>query len=148
MYQFTARLGLVCGLLLALTQFTFAADAEVKERCPVCGMFTKEKSPTSFVVTHHGQPAHFCSFSCAVAFHRKSPEVPMTAFAYGTGTPVDAEKAFYLIKSGKLAEEFKFAMPPVVVAFASRAEAEKAKERVKEGEILEGFSAVQKVYQK
>jgi len=120
--------------------------AETKPRCSICGMFVVDKAAISFEGQRDGKPVPFCSFSCAHAFHRKYPESALLAFDYVSHTALPVEKAFYVIKSEKLASEFKLAMAPVVIAFAKESDAKAAKERVKEGEVVAGFAAVAKVF--
>ncbi len=124
----------------------WAKEEKEKPRCSICGMFVEENSPISFKGDRNGQPVLFCSFSCAHAFHKKYPDATLTTFDYHSHQAIPADKAYFLIKSEKLASEYKFAMAPVVTSFATEQGAKMAKERVKEGEIVAGFSAVAKIF--
>lgn len=131
------------SLTMLLPSFSLADD---RPRCSVCGMFVEEKAAISFVGEKDGKATPFCSFTCALAFHRKYPDASLKAFDYHNHQAIPAEKAYYIIRSEKLAKEYKLAMAPVVIAFATEPGAKLAREKVKEGEILAGFSAVAKEF--
>lgn len=139
---FLSWLIILVGLLLSAT-----LRAGEAENCPICGMELAKDSKTSFESKRDKKPVTFCSFTCAVKFHKKNPKTELFAIDFLTGKRIDAQKAFFLIKSKALEKELPFGMPPTIVSFASEADAEKTKSRVKDGTIVKGFNAVEKIYE-
>ncbi len=124
--------------LLILVSVASAKEAD----CVVCGMKVKEGARVGFEAVHENKAIHFCSFACASAFHKKHPDSALRAFNYLGGEPVDAAKAFYLVKSKGLLKEVEFGMPPVVAAFSSKADAEGAAKRLGDGKVVQGLESV------
>lgn len=138
--------------LAALAQFhlrpaiLFAAATE--KNCAVCGMKTTTDAKTGFNSVKDGKPVYFCSFACAHRFHGSGAhkDAPLFAHDYKSGAEIDANKAYYLVKSKSIAKEIDFDMPPTVVAFSTEQAAKETQSRVKDGEVVKGFEAVVKAY--
>ncbi len=135
------------ALLSLLLLFIFSATTSYAADCPVCGMHFKDGAKTSFETVKDGKPVHVCSFSCARRVHKKMPEAPLKAVDFETGSAVDAKSAWFLVKSKNVLKELEFDMPPSVVAFSKEEQAKKARERLKDGEIVKGIDAVEKAYE-
>lgn len=105
---------------------------------------------TGFESERNGKPTHFCSFACAHRFHSSADHrnAPLFAHDFKTGARLDAKQAFYLIKSKNISKELEFDMPPTVVAFSSEQTAKEIQTRLKDGEVVKGFEAVEKAYGK
>lgn len=119
-------------------------------QCAVCGMPVKANSKTRFDSTRDGKPVTFCSFSCAHGFHKKFPKEHLEGHDFDTGQPVYVQSAFFLAKSENifnLVKELEFGMQPTVVAFAKEGAARKVREQVRDGEVIKGFEALQKLYE-
>jgi hypothetical protein len=128
-------------LFLLLPSFSLASV-----KCPICGMQTKEKSPTSFTATFKEKELHFCSFVCAKRFHTKYPSTALFTFELGTGKKLPAEKAYFLIQSEKLLEELSATMPPVTAAFSDEEAGKKKQALLGEGKLIFGFSGLEKAF--
>lgn len=128
--------------------FISCASQSVKNdlQCPVCGMHFNSTAKTSFQA-HEGEgKKQVCSFSCASRlkkrFHSK-----LQAKDYSSGEWIEAESAYYLIRSRNLLKELDFDMPPSVVAFGSEREAYKKLKELGDGKIVGGFGALEKTYE-
>jgi len=115
------------------------AFGALAHECLVCGMEVKPAARTAFESIQEKKPVHFCSLSCARAFHTKYPATPVTAHDYETGDSIDAKAAYFLIKSEKIVKEMGFGMAPMVVAFSKEAAAKKKQAALKEGEVVKGY---------
>jgi YHS domain-containing protein len=131
----------ICLLFIGLSAFAAQLD------CPVCGMHFKEDAKTSFESVRDGKPIHLCSFSCARRVHKKTPAAALKARDFETGAALDARTAWFLVKSKNVLKELDFDMPPSIVAFATEDAAKKARARLKDGEVVKGFDAVEKAYE-
>lgn len=121
----------------------FAADA----KCPICNMVIQKDSKTAFESVRENKPVHVCSFSCAHRFHKRFPDAEIFVKDYVSGKRISAKVAFFLVKSKNILKEIDFEMPPTVVAFSTEADAKKVKARLGDGELVQGFDALQKVYE-
>jgi len=122
----------------------FAADYQ----CVVCGMKVPVDAKGGFEATRNEKTVHFCSFFCAKRFHshKKYQKTPLFTKDYLTGEKIDALSAHYLTKSKKLSKEVTFGMAPIVAAFKSEAPAKKVQSEYKEGVVVKGFAALEKLY--
>jgi len=121
------------------------AFGALAHECLVCGMEVKPRARPAFESVQDKSPVHFCSLSCARAFHTKYPATPVTAHDYETGDPLDAKTAYFLIKSEKIVKEMGFGMEPMVVAFAKESAAKKKQAALKEGEVVKGYDELTRV---
>lgn len=136
--------------LLALTFFCPAlkAASEVQKKCPVCSMTFQPQAPTSFRATQeNGTPHEFCSFSCSLKFHRKFNGAALEAHDFISKKPIDAKNAFFIANSKALLKELDFDMPPSVIAFAKKSDAEAKLKQLKDGTLIEGYSRLEKFYE-
>src|SRR5476651_1678152 len=101
--------------LLIYTLFLIFSATAMAADCPVCGMHFKDGAKTSYETVKDGKPVHVCSFSCARRVHKKMPEAPLKAVDFETGASVDANSAWFLVKSKKCLKELDFDMPPSVI---------------------------------
>lgn len=131
-------------LLFGLLQNTASSGEAFK--CAICGMEFREKAKTAFESAPDGKPIHFCSYACIHRFHERYKDAPIFAHDFETGNRIEANTAFFLIKSKNVLKELDFDMPPSVVAFSKKESAEKAQSRLKDGEIVTGYAALEKVY--
>jgi len=138
-----ARLILLC---LGLGYFAFAAAA-TQLTCAICGMPLEARAKTSFESTRNGKPVAFCSFACAMRFHRESPKTPLRAYDFETGKAIDALDAYFLVKAKGALKDLGETMPPVVPAFATEADAQKKQKELHEGHVVHGLDAAGKVYE-
>jgi YHS domain-containing protein len=144
-----------CGsypfILVLLTLFLVAiplgAATEATLKCPICGMKFKPSAKTSFEATHEGKELQVCSFACARRLRKKYEKDPLYAHDFHTLKKIDSTSAFFLIKSKNLLKELDFDMPPSVVAFSVEADAKKVRDRLMDGEIVNGFAAMEKAYE-
>lgn len=114
-------------------------------KCQVCNMRIPEGSRHHIVLKHEvsaKEPLHVCSLSCVFKARKHDPKyakVEVADFAHPEKF-IAGEKAFMLIKTGKIKDDLdSMVMPPYFAAFPTRADAEKAKARYGEGIIVEGF---------
>ncbi|MBM2839312.1 MAG: hypothetical protein HW415_1937 [Deltaproteobacteria bacterium] len=112
-------------LLLSIFALTiFAGIAFAEEKCSLCGMKVDEAKRQHFVITtKDGKKQKACNEGCAVILTEniKKDIMTMEAVDYGTGSLIDAHKAFYVKGSD---------IKPVmggksVVAFSKKEDAEK-----------------------
>lgn len=145
-------------LLLALCLFAATSWGAVvglpegTTKCPVCRMEMTQKSKTVYSTRTEkaGKPEtlHLCSYSCAHAFHTKRPEGSLFAHDFETGEAVPSAAAWYVVKSQKIDEEVEFGMAPIVAAFKDEARAKALQEKLKDGKVVHGLSAVEAAYLK
>lgn len=128
--------------LVVSTLAASALGAVEKPRCSVCGMYVVDRPPHAYLGDRNGKATPFCSFACALAYRRKTPDAPLKAFASGSGKEIPADDAYYVIRSEKLASRFRFAMAPVVIAYALESDAKKAQAEAGDGEVVKGFQGV------
>lgn len=137
-------------LLALLLGFATAVQAAIPQgaKCPVCRMPVTTETRTAYSAERDREPTHFCSYSCAHAFHKKRPGSPLFARDYHTGAEIPAAEAWYLVKSARIAEEVEFGMAPVVVAFKDEMHARSLQARLKDGIVVRGIAAVDRTYEK
>ena len=123
------------------------AHAESPVTCAVCGMEMKPGARASFESIRNEKPVYLYSYSCAHAFHSKYPDAPLFAFDWDTGSKIDVKSASFLVKSKNVLKELEFGMAPTVVAFSSEALAKKHHDRLKDGEVVKGYEALEKIFQ-
>lgn len=116
------------------------------QKCDICRMKVDARTHFEGIEQENKKPVHFCSFICAHQYRRKDAKAPLSVYDFGTGKKVNADKAFFLVKSKNIANELGFGMPPLVVGFVTKADADKVQKRLADGNVVEGFNAVQKTY--
>lgn len=124
-HAFLAR-AVLALLLWGLAAPALAADVQ---RCRMCGMDASQ-SQTEFVVHHQdGAQERTCCLHCVYLLQRLSGGPPFSRLEtrdFATGELIDATRAFYLEGSTRLPQG---SMAPFLLAFASRAEAERHQQR-------------------
>jgi hypothetical protein len=142
-------------LLAALATPLWANVAGLPEaggKCPVCRMNITARSKAVFSTTRpeggQEKTVHLCSYSCAHANHKGRPDAPLFAHDFETGEAVRAADAWYVVKSAKVGDLVEFAMPPVVAAFKDEGQAKALQQKLKDGAVVHGISAVDKTYDK
>ncbi|MBI4403782.1 MAG: nitrous oxide reductase accessory protein NosL [Deltaproteobacteria bacterium] len=116
-------------------------------RCVICGMEIKKDAKIIFESVRDGKPIHFCSFSCVHSFHSKYRDAPVFVYDFNSGKKVNAQSAFFIVKSKNILKELEFGMPPAVVAFLDEASARKVQVRLKDGEVVRGYETLEKMFQ-
>ena len=132
-------------LVLWISCLTFASAAE-SLKCSVCGMEFKKEAKTAFESTRNGKPVHFCSFTCAERFHKSSKDTPLFILDYENSGRINANDAFFLVNSKNILPELDFDMPPSVVAFSKEESAKKVQTRLKDGQVVKGYDALEKLF--
>ncbi len=121
-------------------------------KCPVCRMTVTPSSKTVYSSRRDsGEKAelvHYCSYSCAHAFHHRKPDSPLFTHDFETGDSVSSADAWYVVKSKKIDNEVDFAMAPIVVSFADEARAKAFQLKLGDGKVVQGWKAVEQTYQK
>jgi nitrous oxide reductase accessory protein NosL len=119
-------------LAFALPFFTANRAEAAKEKydtiCQLCGM-DSAKSETEFVLYRKtAQAMHACCANCARRLIKKIGEdiTEITTLDYRARKQVAARNAFYVIDSKRIP---RGSMPPYVLAFESRADADEFKDR-------------------
>jgi len=131
-----------------LLSFLFVSSNLQGSQCSICQMEVRETAKSSFESVRNNSPVRFCSFSCASRFHKKYPNAHLSAHDFEKPeTKLDAESAFYLTKSKKLSSQLEFPMEPSVAAFNTKEAAEKKQRELKEGTVIKGFEALEKLHE-
>ena len=138
-----SMVGLFFFSLLMMTSHSLAATSST---CAVCGMKVKPNAKASFEAIKEEKPIALCSYTCAHRFNSKYSESALFTFDFDTGSKLDAKSAYYLVKSSNVLKEVEFGMAPTVVAFASEAEAKKNQTRLRDGEVVKGYEALEKTF--
>ncbi|MCM2279876.1 MAG: nitrous oxide reductase accessory protein NosL [Oligoflexia bacterium] len=145
MKHFKALLSLVISLLM-LSSVALAAQLH----CDVCGMTIPEKARHYIMLKAPAgapKPLHVCSASCLKKAKKGEPKYTQADFADFNHPEkfVSGDKAFFLIKSSKIKADLgEMAMPPYIGAFSTKAEAEAAKAKYGDGEVVQGLESALK----
>ena len=131
---------------LSLLMMSSLSQAAPSSTCVVCGMEVKPNAKASFESIKEEKSVPLCSYTCAHRYHSKYADLPLFTFDFDTGSKLDAKSAYYLVKSHNVLKEVEFGMAPTVVAFASEAEAQKNQTRLKDGEVVKGYEALEKTF--
>ena len=128
----------------AASSWGFDAAAAGTLECPICGMHFKATARTSFLAQYEKKPLNLCSFACATKLSDRQSGATFQVLDFASGNLIDAEKAFFLIKSKNLLKELEFDMPPSVVAFAQKAQAQAKQKAIGDGEVINGWKDLKK----
>ncbi|NBX93159.1 MAG: hypothetical protein EB120_04975 [Proteobacteria bacterium] len=131
------------GLLFfaLLTALSFAGV-----RCVICGMDVKPGSKTQFTVVESQEERRFCSLACVDSYLKRKPTREVYVFDYGSGEKIPASDAVFIARSEKLLKELEFEMPPTVIGFTNKEDAEKHQKRLGDGKLIQGFEALRKEF--
>jgi hypothetical protein len=133
--------------LLFLSAVCRPLSAAPQVRCPICGMQFESHAPSSFHAKQGEKDHELCSFSCSLKFHRKFSDALLEAHDFSSKKRIDAKNAFFIAKSQNILKELAFDMPPSVVAFERKVDAEKKLKELKDGILIEGYSRLEKLYE-
>lgn len=136
--------GFIIPLFLLFGLFSAPNLFAVQPECPVCGMTFKPLAKTAFLTKIQDKPRHLCSFACAAKTADKAHGVKFEVADFNRAKMVDADNAYFLIRSKNLLKELDFDMPPTVVAFASEKEAKEKAAKLGDGEVIHGWKKLKK----
>lgn len=129
--------------LFLLSARTLTAAA----KCPVCGMQIKTESKVTFQFTQKDTKTEVCSFVCASRFLKRHSDSTLFVKDFPSAEPVDAKKAFFLVKSKNAHKEVETQMLPCVIGFKTEQAALEFKKHIGDGEVVQGFDAALRIYE-
>ena len=113
--------------------------------CDVCGMTLSENAKNHIVLKNEAvekNTLHVCSFTCFLKAKKNAPKYSKVEISdfNNPGKFLDADKAFFLVKSAKIKKDLgELVMPPYFGAFATKQLAETAKAKYGDGIVVRGI---------
>lgn len=129
--------------LAVLTTAFFNISLAENFKCNICGMDIQESAKNHIVLATESQEKklHVCALSCVkkAKKHDHSLKNVKVANFNKPSELLDADQAYFLIGSKKIKSDLGDVMGPYFGAFKSKEEANQAKEKYGDGQVVKGI---------